>query len=189
MLVETTVKHLIQVAPWAKKLLITQMKLEHRLAALLLLHIHSQLNTWLQWVEQRQLQDETRIIWVLGFGVTYIRVLMVSETQFALVLFVMKVRRCILGHGLNSLCSCDTTCHHNLPSLGVIIGSGHHLFDVKPLPIPMLRYCQWAVTNELHQNFSPNRSIFFQELSLENVYKMPAILFRPYCVKCCWIGV
>ena len=25
-------------------------------------HLHSQLNTWLQWIEQRQLQDEMRII-------------------------------------------------------------------------------------------------------------------------------
>ena len=43
------------------KLLITQMQLEHRLPALLQLHIHSQLNTWLQWIGQRQLQDE--IVW------------------------------------------------------------------------------------------------------------------------------
>ena len=31
-------------------------------SALLHLHLHSQLNTWLQWVGQRQLHDETRII-------------------------------------------------------------------------------------------------------------------------------
>ena len=40
------------------KLLFTQMLLEHRLSALPQLHFHSRLNTWLQWIEQRQLQDE-----------------------------------------------------------------------------------------------------------------------------------
>ena len=32
------------------------------LSALLQLHLHSRLNTWLQWTGQRQLQYETRII-------------------------------------------------------------------------------------------------------------------------------
>ena len=31
-------------------------------AVLLQLHLHSQLNTWLQWIGQRQLQDESRNI-------------------------------------------------------------------------------------------------------------------------------
>ena len=44
---------------------------------LLQLCLHSQLNTWLQWVGQRQQQDETRNICVLGLGVTYIRELTV----------------------------------------------------------------------------------------------------------------
>ena len=55
------VKPLIEYAPGlAIKLLITQMQLEHRLSALLQLHLHSHHNTWLQWVGQRQLQDEKR---------------------------------------------------------------------------------------------------------------------------------
>ena len=50
------------------------MYLEHRLSALLLqLHLHSPLNTWLQYIAQRQLQAETKNIWVLGFGAAYIR--------------------------------------------------------------------------------------------------------------------
>ena len=49
------------------------MQLEHRLSALLQLHLHSRLNTWLQKVGQRRLQDETRIISALGFGSSYIR--------------------------------------------------------------------------------------------------------------------
>ena len=45
----------------------------HCLSALLQLHLHSQHNTWLQWIDQRQLQDETTITEVFGFGVSYIR--------------------------------------------------------------------------------------------------------------------
>ena len=41
--------------------------------ALLQLHLHSQLNTWLQWIEWRQPQEDTRNIWVSGFGATYTR--------------------------------------------------------------------------------------------------------------------
>ena len=37
------------------------------------INLHSRLNTWLQWIGQRQLKDETRNIQVLGFGATYIR--------------------------------------------------------------------------------------------------------------------
>ena len=29
--------------------------------------------TWLQWIERRQLQEDTRDIWVCGFGATYTR--------------------------------------------------------------------------------------------------------------------
>ena len=35
------------------------MWLEHRLSKPLQLYLHSRLNTWLQWIDQRQLQDET----------------------------------------------------------------------------------------------------------------------------------
>ena len=49
------------------------MELEHRLSALLQLHLHSRHSTWLLWIGQRQLQDEARYNKVLGFGVSYIR--------------------------------------------------------------------------------------------------------------------
>ena len=49
------------------------MYLEHRMSALLQLHLHFPLNTWLQYIAQRQLQAETRNLYVLGFGATYIR--------------------------------------------------------------------------------------------------------------------
>ena len=55
------------------------MKLEHRLSALLQLHLHSQLHTWLQWIGQRQLQDETRNIYIWGIGAFYIRDLTVIQ--------------------------------------------------------------------------------------------------------------
>ena len=43
------------------------------MSALPQLHLHSPLNTWLQYVARRQLQADSRSIWVSGFGVTYIR--------------------------------------------------------------------------------------------------------------------
>ena len=53
------------------------MYLEHRLLVLLRLYLYSQLNTWLQYIAQRQLQDEMWDIYVLRFGVPYIKDLMV----------------------------------------------------------------------------------------------------------------
>ena len=49
------------------------MQLEHRLLALLQLHLHSPLNTWLQYIAQRQLQAKMRNIQVVRFGKSYIR--------------------------------------------------------------------------------------------------------------------
>ena len=43
------------------------------MSALLQLHLHFRLNTWLQWIEQRQLQDKIRNIQVVGSGATYTR--------------------------------------------------------------------------------------------------------------------
>ena len=54
------------------------MQLEHRLSALLQLHLHSLLNVWVQWIVQKQVQYETRNIKVLQFGATYIRNLTVD---------------------------------------------------------------------------------------------------------------
>ena len=39
--------------------------------ALLQLHLHSRLKTGLQWIGQRQLQDETIHVLILGFGAAY----------------------------------------------------------------------------------------------------------------------
>ena len=42
-------------------------------SALLQLHLHFQRNTWFQWIAQRQLQDEMRVINILEYGARYIR--------------------------------------------------------------------------------------------------------------------
>ena len=57
------------------------MSLEHRLSALLQLHLHSQLNTWLQWIGHRQLQDETRNVFNRWLGASYIRELAVVRMK------------------------------------------------------------------------------------------------------------
>ena len=49
------------------------MSLEHRLSALLQLHLHSRLKIWLPGIRQRQPQVSTRIFYVFGFGAFYIR--------------------------------------------------------------------------------------------------------------------
>ena len=63
------------------------MQLEHRLSALIQLHLQYRLNTWLQWIEQRQLQDKTRNIGVLEFGASDIKGL----TVYALYVLNAKV--------------------------------------------------------------------------------------------------
>ena len=50
------------------------MYLEHRHSVLLQLYLHSQLNPRIQWIGQRQLQDETMIIEILVFGAAYIKI-------------------------------------------------------------------------------------------------------------------
>ena len=52
-----------------------------RLSALLQLHLHSRLNTWVQWFVQRQLQDDMRNIKVWGFGASHIRGLTIYLTD------------------------------------------------------------------------------------------------------------
>ena len=54
---------------------------DHSDEALLPLHLHSRLNAWLQWIRQRQLQGERRIILVLLFGASDIEDFMVSLVE------------------------------------------------------------------------------------------------------------
>ena len=58
--------------------------------SLLQLHLHSQCNTWLQWIGQRQLQEEMRNIEVLGFGVAYVRGLMVKSSSINMANLMLK---------------------------------------------------------------------------------------------------
>ena len=50
------------------------------LSALLQQHLNSPRNSWLQYIAQRQLQDETRNVYILQIGATYIRDLTVPFT-------------------------------------------------------------------------------------------------------------
>ena len=65
--------------------------MEHRLSALLQLHLHSRLNTWLRLIGQRQLQDETIIIHVLWFDAAYIR-------NFTVIVFICYSQRTWKSH-------------------------------------------------------------------------------------------
>ena len=86
------------------------------LLALLQLHLHSQLNTWLQWFGQRQLQDETRNFQVLELGVAYIRGLTVQYFE------LIKDNPCLTlmgelwgvlsAFGRNLLCATNTLSVH-----------------------------------------------------------------------------
>ena len=58
------------------------MQLEHRLSTLLQLHLPFRLTIWLQWIGQRQLQDETGNNYILDFGVSYIKVIHKEYSRF-----------------------------------------------------------------------------------------------------------
>ena len=60
------------------------------MSALLQLHLHSRLNTWLQWTGHRQLHDETRNIEVLGFVATYTRGLTVVSVWMVIFIYLQK---------------------------------------------------------------------------------------------------
>ena len=58
------------------------------------------------------------------------------------------------------------------------------LARAKPLPEPMLTYCQLALKNKFQWNFYRNYNIFIEENSIENVIcEMAAILSRRRWVK------
>ena len=59
-----------------------------RLSALLQLHLHSRLNIWLQWIRQRQPQDNTRILWELGFSASYI-----SDLTVCIIFMIVTAKR------------------------------------------------------------------------------------------------
>ena len=68
---QTSGKYFIQVA-YRPYIVAKPRKLTgRRHSEILILHLHSRLNTWLQWIGQGQLQDETRHIFL--FAVAYIR--------------------------------------------------------------------------------------------------------------------
>ena len=64
------------------------------------------------------------------------------------------------------------------------------LFCPKPLPKPMLPYCQWDLWEQTSWNLNQNTKYFIHENAPENVCKMAAILSRGDELKAfhtCWI--
>ena len=61
------------------------------------------LNTWLQWIELRQLQDETRHILLLEFGATYIICLAVSALHNAIQICVQEYNKNVNHHLENQI--------------------------------------------------------------------------------------
>ena len=63
-----------------------------------------------------------------------------------------------------------------------------HLFGIKPLPEPMMTYCQLDLqeqTVKLQWNVILIKEIFIQEKAFENaVYKMAVILSQPSGIFC-----
>ena len=58
-------------------------------------HLHSRLSTWLQWIEQRQMQDETRNIYALGFGIRGLTV-KVAYLWILCVILMLTLYWCVL---------------------------------------------------------------------------------------------
>ena len=130
------------------------MYLEHRLSVLLQLHLSSGLNTWLQWIGQRQKSDETRNIKVLGLGASYIRDSMV----------------------INSLRSCDVYIRR-FRWLVAWSAPSHYLNQCWNI-------FNWTLRKKLQWNFNRNFNTFIQENALERIVcETEAILSRPQCVK------
>ena len=83
-------------------------------SALLQLNLRSRSNTWLQWIEQRQLQDKTRHIKVWGSGSFYTRGLMVTGKRitsmicWALICIHLpsKFIHCHYSHPSMNSCKC-----------------------------------------------------------------------------------
>ena len=89
---------------------------------LLQLHLHSPLNTWLHWIGQRQLQDKTRIIEVLGFDAPSIRGFTVfqhvrlqhifnhqiqfSRSHFGIIIFRLDQQFCLLCQHFADILKC-----------------------------------------------------------------------------------
>ena len=55
------------------------MLLEHRLSALLQLHLHSRLNTWLQWIGRSHPKTRRETFMFFGFGASYDRSFTVAQ--------------------------------------------------------------------------------------------------------------
>ena len=59
----------------------------------------------------------------------------------------------------------------------------YKLYRTKPLPKPVLTYCQLDSKNKLQWNFNQNTNIFIQENIFEIICEMSPIVLRPQCIK------
>ena len=115
------------------------------------LHLNSQLNTWLQWIDQRQLQDETRNIYVWRLGVAYIRDLR-----------VLPIFHCsfILLWAFNSLRPSDAYIYiYQYTKLSLVQIMACSLFTAKPLFEPMMVYCYFWPQKQISIKYE-KKSIF-----------------------------
>ena len=139
------------------------MKLEHRLSALLQLHLHSRLNTWLQRVGRRRLQDEMRIISILGLGASYIREFTVycfTNTGPSIFPLLRHIDTSV-GWYLQFIFSKDFSIMLN---------------RLQPLSVPMLAYCWLVHWDDLQWNFNQKWKLSVQE----NEIKMLSAKWRPF---------
>ena len=85
------------------------------MSALLQLHLHSRLNTWLQLIGQRQLQDKTRGMQSLGFGTAYIRDLTVYLNEPRIIMITTHSALSIQYVRRSGVCSAGG---HHVPLTG-----------------------------------------------------------------------
>ena len=85
---------------------------------MLQLHLSSRLNTWLHWIRQRHLQDDTRNIQVWGFGVSYIR-------DFTVNIFIAKLSMMPMFNSLRRSEWATHICVSKLPIIGSDNGLSH----------------------------------------------------------------
>ena len=120
------------------------MELEHRLSALLQLHLHSRLDIWLRWIGQRQLQDETGNIWVWGFGASYIidftvfgyGIPWIAGRSAAIYQLLMSLpvpchMYTIIRHGLKSEFN---VCQYNRKYVSITLSGSHGLIILQHFP-------------------------------------------------------
>ena len=80
----------------------------------------------------------------------------------------------------------SVACMHQWTGSALVQIMACRLFGAKPLPEPVLTYCQLVPWEQTSMNYNQNTKLFIHEYAFENVVcKMAAILFRGRWVKHC----